>query len=77
MHNRKFAIGAHVYFAAHVFEPPFSPFYDNYCGHKFEVVRYGNEEQHEDPDSVVLRCVIDPNVIVRGNVHEQDLKRAY
>lgn len=72
----KHEIGMEVYFKAHVYDPPFFPFYEEYRGHKFKVVRFGNEELHEDPDSLVLECITDPSVIVKGNVHKEDVKRA-
>jgi hypothetical protein len=50
-------------FVAKVFEAPFSPYFDAYKGHEFEIV--ARVEGH-----LILRCVTDPSVIVDGNVDD-------
>lgn len=76
MRTSEFTIGTVVSFCNHVFEPPFFPFYEEYRGHTFKVVGHGNERAGEDPDSLVLQCVTDSSVIVKGNIHKQDVKKA-
>lgn len=64
-------VGMEVYFRSKVFSPPYSPYYDAYKGHKFKVVRL-----HYDDSHIELKCISDPNVIVAGYVHPDELKRA-
>lgn len=71
----KFSIGDIVCFCDNVFKPPFFPYYEEYRGHQFKVAGYGREELHEDPHAVALKCTTDPSVIVKGNVHEHNIKR--
>lgn len=63
-------IGMEVFFRSRVYEPPFSPYYDAYKGHKFKVVKLHHG------DHIELTCVSDPTVKVNGYVHVEDLKRA-
>ncbi len=61
--------GMEVYFKSHVYEAPFSPYYDAYKGHKFKVVALHHG------DHVELQCLTG-DVKVDGYVHKEDLKRA-
>jgi hypothetical protein len=59
-------------FKSHVYEPPYSPWYDNYKGHVFCV----HHPHPEDPDGhVFLACIDDTSVKLLGAVHWDDLKR--
>lgn len=72
MTNPNVGVGSQVYFRSFVYDAPFSPYFDNYKGHKFTVVRFGDERSGEDPDSVELRGP----VIVNGMVETGLLKLA-
>lgn len=63
-------VGMDVYFRTKVFAPPYTPYYDAYRGHKFNVVAL-HEGGH-----VELKCISDPSVVVAGYVHDDELKRA-
>ena len=73
MSNPKIGVGMEVYFKSKVFDPNdfWYPHYEAYKGHKFQVValHYGNTH-------VELKCISDPNVVVDGYVHSDELKRA-
>lgn len=64
------SIGMDVYFRSKVFEHPYTPYYDAYKGHKFRVTGV-YEGGH-----ITLICLDDPNVIVKGAVHADELKCA-
>ena len=64
------SIGMDVYFRSKVFEHPYTPYYDAYKGNKFRVTGL-YEHGH-----VSLVCLDDPTVIVKGYVHDDELKRA-
>jgi hypothetical protein len=68
-------MGSKVCFKPYVYEAPFAPYYDDYKGHTFEVVEIHNDEEDEDIENfhVTLRCISDPRIIVKGNVHVEDL----
>lgn len=61
--------GMKVCFRSKVFKPPYTPYYDAYKGHAFEVV---NIRAH---DHIELKCVSDPTLKVAGLVHDDELKR--
>lgn len=62
-------VGMMVCFRSKVFAEPYAPYYDAYKGHHFQVVaiHYG--------DHVELKCVTDPNLMVDGFVHNDELKQ--
>lgn len=62
-------VGMKVCFRSKVFEAPYTPYYDAYKGHQFEVVAI-HEGNH-----IELKCTDDPSVIVQGCVHDDELKR--
>ncbi len=62
-------VGMDVYFKSHVYEHPFSPYYDAYKGHKFRV------HAEHDGGHLELHCLTG-DVKVNGYVHSSDLKRA-
>ena len=66
----KIDIGMDVYFRSKVFESPYVPFYDAYKGHKFRVTGV-HERGH-----ISLRCLDDESVVVKGWVHDDEVKRA-
>ena len=62
---------AKVTFKAHVYAPPFAPYYDAYKGHVFVI-----DHRHPEPeatDHVWLECIDDPSVKVQGYVELDDL----
>lgn len=62
-----FKKGNQVVFNAKVFKKPYTPYYDTYKGHVFEV-------ENISDGHVKLKCVSDPKVIVNGRVHEDELQ---
>jgi hypothetical protein len=62
-------VGMNVCFRSKVFEAPYTPYYDAYKGHHFEVVGVYHY------DHIELKCTTDPSVIVQGCVHSDELKR--
>ena len=63
-------VGDRVVFEDAVYAPPFSPYYDEYKGHVFEVVSFHYGNTH-----VNLRC-LDADVKVRGYAHPDELRLA-
>lgn len=61
------SIGMKVCFDSKVFESPYTPYYDDYKGHQFEVINI-HEGNH-----VELKCIDNPDVIVKGCVHDDEL----
>lgn len=72
MTNRRIENGMTVFFHSKVFDPdrPWYPYYQAYKGHKF-LVSNVDKDGH-----ISLICITDPNVIVQGRVHEDELKQA-
>lgn len=67
-------IGDKVEFMPHVFEAPYTPHYDAYKGHLFEVVTIMcDADDGEVEDHLELRCVDDPSISVNGFVHDCDV----
>ena len=60
-------IGSKVVFSDKVFHHPYTPYYDAYKGHTFEVVAF-HEGGH-----VQLKCVSDASVVVKGCPHDDEL----
>lgn len=60
-------VGMVVVFEDKVFSPPYTPYYDSYKGHIFEVLAF-----HEG-DHVKLKCVDDPSVAMQGYPHADEL----
>lgn len=73
MLNKKprIGVGAEVYFKSKVYEAPYAPYYDEYKGHKFVVVATHHDDSHFE-----LRCVDDQSIVVKGYVHDDELKLA-
>ena len=61
-------IGDLVTFNSKVFCPPWTPYYDAYKGHTFEIVSF-HPGHH-----VELKCVSDPTIIVQGHVHDDEIQ---
>lgn len=73
---KKIEIGTLVIFSPKVFNPlrPWYPYYENYKGHAFKVIGYlEDEEEGTVYNHLLLECVSDPNVIVSGCVHDDEL----
>lgn len=62
-------IGGSVKFADKVFAPPYTPHYDAYKGHVFQVVAY-----HDNFSHVELKCATDPQIVVNGYVHLDEVQ---
>lgn len=62
-------IGGFVKFADKVFTPPYTPYYDAYKGHVFQVVAY-----HDNFSHVELKCYDDPSIVVNGHVHLDEVQ---
>lgn len=65
-------LGSHVIFHPKVFDEPYTPYYNEYKGHQFEVIGI-----HTDPDFLwtehyELRCITG-DVKVKGHVHMSDI----
>lgn len=71
MNEPKIGVGMQVYFRSKVFEAPYTPYYDAYKGHKFQVVAVYDEGEH-----VELKCISDPSLKLAGCPHADELKRA-
>lgn len=67
--KNKLKAGTYVYFHEKVFREPYSPYYDNYKNHKFRIVKTHEDNHYE------LECISDPNLIVKGWVHGDELKK--
>ena len=65
----KMKIGSKVVFIEKVFSPPYTPYYDAYRGHTFEILEIGEGEH------VHLKCV-SGNVMVQGWPHFDELVQA-
>ena len=68
-----------VMFVDKVFEPPYTPYYDEYRGHRFAIVAL-HHDQEDDPADVrnahfELECLSDHSLKVKGHVHWDELKR--
>jgi hypothetical protein len=59
-------------FKSHVYEPPFSPYYDKYKNQTFIADHFHPEDETEE--HVWLVCVSDPSIAVDGYVHYHDLE---
>jgi hypothetical protein len=57
-------------FKPHVYEPPFSPYYDSYKDHKFII----SGTHPQTSDHVYLKCIDDPSIKVNGCVDMEDLE---
>lgn len=70
--DQPIGVGMEVYFRSKVFDKQqcWYPYYEAYKGHKFRVTGV-YEGGH-----IALICISDPSVIVRGCVHDDELKRA-
>lgn len=55
-----------------VFEPPYTPYYDEYRGHTFVIDYYSEED--ENRQHVRLTCISNPDIIVNGYVELYQLK---
>ena len=68
-------VGTVVEFHPKVYRPPYTPWYDEYDGHLFEVVACYTEEPYGDEAEphYKLKCIDDPSVKLKGNVHEDEL----
>ena len=55
-----------------VFEPPYSPYYDEYRDHTFAIKYYSEED--ENRQHVKLICISNPDIIVNGYVELYQLK---
>jgi hypothetical protein len=60
--------GTEVAFHNKVFQPPYTPFYDEYANQTFQVVRL-----HHDDTHVELVCISDPSIKVKGYVHDDEI----
>lgn len=57
-------------FKPHVYETPFTPYYDSYKNHVFQICGY-----HPEPNNhVYLKCIDDPSIKVNGCVEMEDLE---
>ena len=61
------AVGNKVHFRRKVFEGSYVPYFNEYAGHKFEVVAF------HPGDHVELKCV-DGDVKVKGYVHLDEIR---
>ena len=55
-----------------VYEKPYAPYYDSYCGNEFAIDHYSAED--ETQQHVWLTCVTDPSILVRGHVELHQLE---
>jgi NAD(P)H-flavin reductase len=62
----KFKVGDKVQFREKVYRKPYTPYYDDYKGHAFEIVGV-----HEG-DHIELKCITG-DTIVKGHVHDDEL----
>lgn len=62
-------VGMSVEFDCKVFEHPYAPYYDEYKGHRFQIVAF------HPMGHVQIKCVDDPSVQVKGHVHDDELRR--
>lgn len=60
-------VGNIVEFVDKVYAPPFYPYYEEYRGHRFKVIRYRNGDHLE------LSCTTG-DVVVKGYVHQSDVR---
>jgi hypothetical protein len=66
-------LGSFVEFRAHVYAPPFTPYYDAYRGQVFKVTEI---DTAEGGVHIGLACVSDLRIRVQGMVHPEDLRPA-
>ena len=64
-------IGDYCRFQNKMFGPPYTPYYDAYCGHTFQVDHFHPEDEVDG--HVWLKCVTNPDILVDGYVHTCDL----
>ena len=67
--GKQLTVGAKVVFKNKVYHTPYSPFYDDYRGHTFKVVKFHYEKTH-----VELKCIDAPKIKVNGYVHPDEVK---
>jgi hypothetical protein len=74
-----FKAGDKVEFNPKVYKAPYAPYYDSYQGETFEIVVVHIEEPYGAPEHphivhIELKCISDPELIVAGNVHPDELE---
>lgn len=58
--------GTEVVFASRVYEYPYAPYYDEYAGHIFRILKI--HDYYSCPH-FELECISDPDLKVKGHVH--------
>jgi hypothetical protein len=71
--------GMSVVFDVRVFKPPYTPYYDEYKGHVFQIVKIHTTEPYGDPEAphAELICIDDSKIRVDGNVDLYLLEQVY
>lgn len=58
-------------FKDHVYEKPYTPYYDDYKGHEFIIDHFSKEDEMNQ--HVWVKCTSNENILVKGYVHLDDL----
>lgn len=60
-------------FKKHVYSPPYTPYFDRYKGHEFEIT--STSEEDTTGGHVFVKCITDTSIVVVGCVHLHNLEQ--